>query len=295
MKIKEVLATRMSFSFEVFPPKTDAGMDNLKEALPHYYKFAPDFISCTYGAGGGNAGRNVEVCELIKADGATEVMTHFTCIGNTREKIDSELEHYQSFGIENILAMRGDLPAGWEGTHGDFANADGLIKYIKNRFPDFCISAACYPEKHILAPSFSSDIAHLRSKQDNGAEFLMSQLCHDVEAFKVFVDRIRKAGITIPVILGVMPVLSKDAIIRMTLSNGCSIPADLAVIIGKYGEDPEAFRQAGIEYTVNQIYKFIEANIDGLHIYALNKYEDVETVMELSGIRKAHHPEGGDA
>jgi methylenetetrahydrofolate reductase (NADPH) len=286
MRIIEVLNERISFSFEVFPPKTDKGMVNLKAALKHYYEFKPDFISCTYGAGGGNAGRNVEVCETVKADGATEVMTHFTCIGNTKEKIKSELQHYQSFGMENILAMRGDLPEGWVGTNGDFSNADGLIKYIKTEFPDFCIAAACYPEKHVLAPSFSSDIAHLRSKQDNGAEFLMSQLCHDVDAFKVFVDRIRKAGIIIPVVLGIMPALDKDAIIRMTLSNGCSIPAGLASIIGRYGDNPDDFKKAGIEYTINQIHRFMEAGIAGLHIYTLNRYEDVETIITASRIRK---------
>lgn len=286
MRISDLLKERMSFSFEVFPPKTDKGMENLKAAMQHYYAFKPDFISCTYGAGGGNAGRNVEVCETLKAGASTEVMTHFTCIGNTKEKINEELKHYQSFGIENILAMRGDLPQGWEGTNGDFSNADGLIKYIKTEFPDFCISAACYPEKHVIAPSFASDIAHLRSKQDNGAEFLMSQLCHDVEAYKVFVDRIRKAGISIPIVLGIMPALDKDAIIRMTVSNGCSIPATLAEIIGKYGENPEEFKKAGIEYTVNQMYRFMEAGINGLHLYALNKYEDIETILLDSGLRK---------
>jgi methylenetetrahydrofolate reductase (NADPH) len=286
MQIIDILEERMSFSFEVFPPKTDAGMEKLRGALQHYYAFKPDFISCTYGAGGSNAGRNVEVCTAIIEDGMTEVMTHFTCIGNSREKITSEIEHYRSLGMENILAMRGDLPAGWEGTNGDFSNADGLIRYIKNEFPDFCIAAACYPEKHILAPSFAADIAHLRGKQANGAEFLMSQLCHDVEAFKDFVDRIREAGIVIPVVLGIMPALDKDAIIRMTVSNGCSIPAELAAIIGKYGDNPEEFKKAGIEYTINQIYRFMEAGIDGLHIYTLNKWEEVETIMNGCGIRK---------
>jgi methylenetetrahydrofolate reductase (NADPH) len=285
MKLTEILKSRMSFSFEVFPPKTDAGMEKLREALKHYYSFKPDFISCTYGAGGSNAGRNVEICRGIKEDGVTEVMTHFTCIGNTREKIDSELTHYLSLGVENILAMRGDLPAGWEGTKGDFSHADGLIRYIRSAFPDFCIAAACYPEKHILAPSFEADIAHLRSKQDNGAEFLMSQLCHDVEAFEAFVYRIREAGITVPVVLGIMPALDKDAIIRMTLSNGCSIPSELAAIIGKYGDDPVEFKKAGIEYTVDQIYRYIAAGIGGLHIYTLNKWDDVETIVASSGIR----------
>ena len=286
MKIAEILNSRMSFSFEVFPPKTDAGMEKLRSALQYCYNYKPDFISCTYGAGGSNAGRNVEVCQTIIDAGVTEVMTHFTCIGNTKEKINSELETYRSMGMENVLAMRGDLPAGWEGTQGDFSYADGLIRYIKKEFPDFCIAAACYPEKHILAPSFAADIAHLRSKQDNGAEFLMSQLCHDVEAFKDFVYRIREAGIAIPVVLGIMPALDKDAIIRMTVSNGCSIPAELAAIIGRYGDDPAEFKKAGIEYTINQIYRFMEAGIEGLHIYTLNKWEDVETIMDGCGIRK---------
>ncbi len=286
MKISSLLGSRMSFSFEVFPPKTDAGMTNLRDAIDHYYDFKPDFISCTYGAGGTNAGRHMEVVELLKNDARTEVMPHFTCIGNTRGQISDALKQYESLGLENILAMRGDLPEGWEGTNGDFSNADGLIRYIKGGFPDFCVAAACYPEKHILAPSFDSDIAHLRSKQDNGAEFLMSQLCHDVDAFSAFVERIRWAGITVPVVIGIMPALVKDAIIRMTVSNGCSIPAELAAIIGKYGEKPEEFKKAGIEYTVKQIHRFMAAGIGGLHIYTLNKWEDVEVIMNESGIRK---------
>ncbi len=286
MKIIETLKERMSFSFEVFPPKTDQGMVNLKAAMQHYYEYKPDFISCTYGSGGSNAGRNAEVCEMLKVDGATEVMTHFTCVGNTKEDIISKMRHYRSIGIENILAMRGDLPKGWQGTQGAFSNADGLINFINRKFPEFCIAAACYPEKHILAPSFSADIAHLRTKQDNGAEFLVSQLCHDVHAYITFVERIRKAGINLPVVLGVMPVLDKDAIIRMTLSNGCSIPDELATIIGKYGDNPDDFKKAGIEYTIKQIFRFISAGIVGLHIYTLNKYEDVETIITSSGIRK---------
>jgi methylenetetrahydrofolate reductase (NADPH) len=286
MKLTEILKSRMSFSFEVFPPKTDAGMETLRGALKHYYSFKPDFISCTYGAGGTNSGRNVEVCSLIKEDGVTEVLTHFVCVGHTRETIAVELKQYLSLGVENILAMRGDLPVGWEGTHGDFSSADGLIRYIRSEFPDSCIAAACYPEKHILAPSFSADIAHLRGKQEAGAEFLCSQLCHDVEACKSFVYRIREAGITIPIVIGIMPVLDKDPIIRMTLSNGCSITAELATIIGRYGDKPDEFKKAGIEYTISQIYRYIEAGIGGVHIYTLNKWEDVETILVGSGIRK---------
>ena len=180
--------------------------------------------------------------------------------------------------------MRGDFPAGWEGTNGDFSHADGLIGYIRTKFPDFCIAAACYPEKHILAPSFEADIAHLRSKQDNGAEFLMSQLCHDVEAFEAFVYRIREAGITIPVVLGIMPALHKDAIIRMTLSNGCSIPAELAAIIGTYGDDPDEFKKAGIEYTIEP----------DLQVHGRRDRRTAYLHAEQMGRRGDHHDRVGD-
>lgn len=286
MKIASVLKERMTFSFEVFPPKTDRGMENLKETLQHFYKYKPDFISCTYGAAEVNKNRNLEVCRTLKKDGRTEVMTHFTCISNSKEKIRYELESYRSFGVENILAMRGDFEPGMDRTNGDFSNADGLIRFIKTEWPEYCISAACYPEKHILAASFSSDIAHLRTKQDNGAEFLMSQLCHDVEVYKVFQEKIRKAGIHIPIVVGIMPALEQDAILRTTVSNGCSVPRELASLIGRYGQEPEDFKKAGIEYTVCQIHKYMEAGINGLHLYSLNKHEDIEKILDASGIRK---------
>lgn len=293
MKIAEVFDSRLSFSFEVFPPKSEEGMDRLKEALKHYYRFQPDFISCTYAAGGTNADRNLEVCRTIKTDGLTEVLTHFTCIGFTRDRIDTQLERYLSLGIENILAMRGDLPAGWDGTRGDFSHADGLIKHIRQRFPQFCIAAACYPEKHLLAPSLAADIAFLRSKQDNGADFLISQLCHDVEAFERFLYLIREAAVSLPMVVGILPVLAKDALIRMTLSNGCSIPAELAAIIGKYGDDPQDFKKAGIEYTIRQVHRYIAAGVDGVHLYTLNKWEEVEAIVAGSGIREAVTAQSG--
>ena len=284
MKITDILDKRMTFSFEVFPPKEDKPIEPLMETLTRLYEFEPDFVSCTYGAGGTNKGRNVEICGAIKNSGKSEPVTHFTCIGNSRDDIVAALEEYKGLGVENILAMRGDLPAGWEGTRGDFSYADELIAFIRQKFPHFCIAAACYPEKHIQAPDFTADIAHLRFKQDRGASFLMTQLCHDVEAYKRFVERIRAARVTLPVIVGLMPVLAKDPIIRMTLSNGCSIPKELASVIGKYGDKPEDFKKAGKEYTVRQIYEYMEAGINGLHIYTLNKHEDVSDILMNAGI-----------
>ncbi|MDR3296468.1 MAG: methylenetetrahydrofolate reductase [Clostridiales Family XIII bacterium] len=286
MKISEIFKNKMTFSFEVFPPKEDKPMEPLLDTLARLYRFEPDFISCTYGAGGTNKGRSIEVCEAVKKSG-NEIMTHFTCIGNTREDIKKFIKEYIALGIENVLVMRGDFPEGWEGTRGDFAHADELLAFLRAEFPGLCMAAAGYPEKHVGAASFDEDIAHLRSKQDNGAQFIMTQLCHDVDAYEDYAERIYRAGVDLPVVAGVMPVLAKDPIIRMTVSNGCSIPAELAAIIGKYEKDPDGFKKAGKEYTVKQIHRFMAAGIGGLHIYALNKYEDVSDIVNASGIRTA--------
>ncbi|MFZ7134643.1 MAG: methylenetetrahydrofolate reductase [Eubacteriales bacterium] len=285
MKVTEIMKEKMCFSFEVFPPKIDQPLESLLDTLEHLYQFDPDFVSCTYGAGGTNAGRNVEICKAIKERGKTIPITHFTCIGNTKEKIKRELQGYLDMGVDHILALRGDFPKGWEGTRGDFNYANELEVFIKNSFPEFCIAVAGNPEKHFESNSFEADIAHLRVKQDAGADFIMTQLCHDVDQYAWWVDKIRKAGISLPIDVGVMPVLSKDPTIRMAVSNGSAIPRDLAEIIGRYGDNPEDFKKAGKEYTVKQIYKFINAGIDGLHIYSLNKWKDITEIIEEAGIR----------
>lgn len=251
MSVVDIMKERMSFSFEVFPPKPEQPMEPLLDTLSHLYEFQPDFISCTYGAGGTNVGRNVEVCKAIQDSGKSIAVTHFTCIGNTREGVKEQLDHYLELGVNHILALRGDLPAGWEGTRGDFHYASDLVSYIREEFGDkFTIAMAGDPEKHIQCPTEEEDIAHLKIKQDAGADYIMTQLCFDVKAFEVWRDKIQKAGVHLPIDIGLMPVLNKDATIRMALSmNGCSIPKELARIISKYYDDPEGFRKAGMEYT----------------------------------------------
>lgn len=276
---------RMSFSFEVFPPKADKPMEPLLNTLEHLYTFNPDFISCTYGAGGTNAGRNMEICKSIKDSSKTIPVTHYTCIGNTKENISKELQKYLDMGIDHILALRGDFPKGWEETGGDFDYASELTEFIKINYPEFCIAVAGNPEKHIQASSIKVETTHLRTKQDVGGDFVMTQLCYDIDNYKRWVDQIRNAGITIPIDVGVMPVLAKDPTIRMTLSNGCSIPKELAEIIGKYGDNPEDFKKAGKEYTVQLIYDYINMGIDGLHIYTLNRWEDVADILNDAGIK----------
>ena len=283
MKIAELLKKKMTISFEVFPPKDNVPMDGILKTLSRLYEFKPDFISCTYGAGGTNKGRSVEVCNAVIKSGNV-IMPHFTCIGNSRGDIKNTIAGYADMGVENILAIRGDLPAGWEGTRGDFSHADELINFIGTAFPQICIAAGAYPEKHIAAPSMESDIAWLRSKQDNGAQFIMTQLCHDIAAFERFLEKIRRAGVTIPVVAGIMPVLSRDPIIKMTISNGCSIPAELAAILGKYPDDPQSFAKAGIEYTVLQIHRYTATGTNGLHLYSLNKWEELAVILKAAGI-----------
>ncbi|MEG0662027.1 MAG: methylenetetrahydrofolate reductase, partial [Anaerovoracaceae bacterium] len=213
MKISKILKEKMTFSFEVFPPKSDQPMEPLLDTLSNLYKYSPDFISCTYGAGGTNKGRSIETCKEIMKSGCN-VMTHFTCIGNSREAIRKDIREYMSLGMENVLALRGDLPKGYDNTGGYFDYGDRLINFIKKEFPTLCIAGSGYPEKHIQARSFDADIAHLRSKQDNGAEFIMTQLCYDTDAYERYIERIRKAGVTLPVIVGVMPVLFKEGLVR---------------------------------------------------------------------------------
>ena len=284
MKISEIVNNRLTFSFEIFPPKNDQPLEPLTEVIGKLKSFRPDFISCTYGAGGTNRGRSLEICETIrKMD--VECLTNLTCIGNTREDIRHYIEEYIGVGVENIMALRGDFPKGEERTNGDFDHADSLIAFIKREFPGMGISCACYPEMHIQCASLEQDIAHLKIKQNNGAEFAISQLCYDVDEFSKWLERIRRAGVTIPIVAGIMPVISPNGVKRMTLFNGCSIPRELARILGKYGDSEEDFKKAGKEYTVNLLYRYINAGFNGMHIFTLNKYDDVADIVTMSGIR----------
>jgi methylenetetrahydrofolate reductase (NADPH) len=291
----------MTFSFEVFPPKEDGGVPKLQNELKELFRFSPDFISCTYGAGGTNVGKSKEICKFITDSGAT-CMTHLTCIGNKKREIKEIVQSYIDMGIENVLAMRGDFPKDPETgklkttTGGDFEHANFLIEYLRGLFPKLGICCAGYPEKHLLAPSFESDIAYLKAKQDAGAEFIMLQLCHDVDAYCRFRDKCCTAGVRLPLVTGLMPVLARDPVINITVSNGCSIPPELAAIIGKYTpargaaesvvkEAAADFKKAGMEYTVKELLRYMAAGTEGIHIYALNKSADVAKIVRDAGIR----------
>ena len=303
MKITDLMNQRSTFSFEVFPPKTDAGMDKLcgeDGVLSKLYTLEPDYNSCTYGAGGTNVGKNLEVLQKIKADGKCTPVTHFTCIGNTKDDIRTKLQTYLDNGIDHILALRGDLPYGWTGTNGDLHYATELVKFIRKEFDDkFTIAVAGSPEGHIQCRSLEADIAYLKQKQDNGADYIISQLCWDMDQFRYWMDAIRNAGIYLPVDVGIMPITSITATLTNALShNACVMDRKLCEIITKYWifpnpytpEDAMAdqkkadFRKAGLDYTIELIDEYRNCDIAGIHLYALNKFEDVNYIVENSGL-----------
>ena len=285
MKIIDRIQAGLTLSFEVFPPKSDRPLEPLLATLERLYSLSPDFISCTYGAMGSNKGRNLEVVKSIQRSGKSEALSHYTCVGNSRADVLAALADYASAGVENLLALRGDFPAGVAQTNGDFSHANELIAFIRSRTDRFSLAAACYPEKHLLAESIDADIDALRKKQDAGAAFLMTQLCYSAENYLRFIDRARKRGVTLPIVAGVLPLLKKDGLVRMTLSNGCSIPAEVAALVGRYGESEESFRAAGHAFTVSLVRRLMREGVSGIHLYTLNRYEDVENLVFDAGLR----------
>ena len=279
-RLSEMMKERQLLSFELFPPKTDKGMENLPGTIGKLCEFEPEYISCTYGAGGTNVGKKLDVCQMIKEAGTTQE-THFTSIGNTREGIKEQLENYLKNGVDHMLALRGDLPFGWTGTGGDFKYATDLVAFVRKEFGDkFEIAVAGSPEGHISCRSLDADVAVLKQKQDN-------------------LDR---AGITMPVDVGIMPILDQAATINMALSrNACVMPRALCELISKYWIFPNPFdkepfdaavdqkkadfKKAGIEYTIKQIDEYRALGINGIHLYALNKWKDVTDIINESGIK----------
>lgn len=281
-RIADMMRAKSTLSFEVFPPKSGASLDGVRETIERLCAFEPDFFSCTFGAGGTDRGRNVEVCDIASATGRA-TMPHLTCVGIRREDAAGIVAGFAAKGIANVLALRGDFPPGADGTGGDFEHADALVAFLRGRFPDLCIGVSAYPEKHLTAPSLEADIARLKAKQDKGADFAMAQLCYDPGAFARFVERARKAGVAIPIAAGVMPALSYDATIRMAISNGCSIPADLACLLGRYRDSPADLAKAGVEHAARLLPRLLEAGACGLHLYSLNKWRRIAAILEARG------------
>lgn len=268
MKIKDIFKEKTVFSFEVFPPKSTSSVDVIYQTLDELGGLNPDFISVTYSAGGsGNSSLSLDITEKIRSMGIIPVL-HLPCINYTKEQIDNTLTEAESRGIENILALRGDINPDISPVK-DFKYASDLITYIKSK-GDFDIAGACYPEGHLEAENIDKDIENLKIKVDAGADHLISQLFFDNEYFYNFRDKSVKAGINVPIEAGIMPVVRKKQIERMVTTCGASLPHKFVKIMQKYEHNPEALRDAGIAYAINQIVDLLASNVDGIHLYTMN-------------------------
>ena len=270
MKIHSLFGKEKAvFSFEVFPPKKDSPIESVYGKLEEICALKPDFISVTYGAGGTGAhSRTCEIAAKIKRDFHVESVAHLTCVNSTRAMIDETLEDFRQNGIENILALRGDYAEGVE-PQTDFRYASDLCAYIR-ACGDFDIGGACYPESHVDAENEVADVLNLKKKVDAGAQHLISQLFFDNDLFYRFLERAKIAGIDVPIEAGIMPVTNKRQIERMVSLCGASLPQKFAKMMQKYESKPEALRDAGIAYAVEQIVDLLSNGVDGIHLYTMN-------------------------
>ena len=268
MKTCELFKNKTTLSFEVFPPRSDTPIDSIYETVDALSHLSPDFISVTYGAGGNGSNATIGICEMIKEKYSIEPVAHLACINLTREKVLFELAQMKAAGIENILALRGDVNPNIP-PHDDFRYASELIELIRSQ-GDFNILGACYPETHPEAASSVEDIRHLKEKVDAGCSQLISQLFFDNEDFYAFREKAAIAGINVPIEAGIMPVTNPKTIARMATLCHARLPKKFLTIMQKYENDPIAMRDAGIAYAVSQIVDLIANDVDGIHLYTMN-------------------------
>ena len=288
MKIKErLLQDKVNISFEVFPPKTEAKFEGVLHAVDEMAKLNPSFISVTYGAGGGTSANTVKIASHIQNDLGVDSIAHLTCVSSTKEEVRRQIEDIKANGIQNILALRGDIPKDSQFPVPNHYNyAYELIEDIK-KYGDFCIGAACYPEGHVECAHKNDDIMHLKQKVDCGVDFLTTQMFFDNSVLYNFLYRIREKGITVPVIPGIMPVTNGKQIARSCELSGAMMPPRFKAIVDRFGDNPKAMQQAGIAYATDQIIDLIANGINNIHVYSMNKPEVAAAIMaNLSEIVK---------
>ena len=288
MKIKErIQGKKVNISFEVFPPKTDAKYDDVQKAVDEIAKLSPSFISVTYGAGGGTSKNTVKIASHIQNELGVDSIAHLTCVSSTKEEVRQRIEELKMNGIQNILALRGDIPKDADfPIPNQYKYAYELIEDIKSQ-GDFCIGAACYPEGHVESAHKEEDILRLKQKVDCGVDFLTTQMFFDNSVFYNFLYRIREKGITVPVIPGIMPVTNGKQIARTCQLSGAVLPTRFRAIVDRFGDNPKAMQQAGIAYATDQIIDLIANDITNIHVYSMNKPEVAAAIMSnLSEIIK---------
>ncbi len=283
MKIIDLLTRdTLSLSFEVFPPKTETAFSSVKTATEEIAKLHPAFMSVTYGAGGGTSRYTLDIAKNIKEMYGVPTLAHLTCVSSTRETVREKIRAIMDAGITNVMALRGDIPAEMENADRslwDYRHAVDLIRELKDTGADFCIGGACYPEIHPESTDQKEDIRRLKEKVDAGCDFLTTQMFFDNNLLYNFLYKIREAGITVPVIPGIMPITNGKQIERAIKLSGSFMPQRFKSLVDKFGEDPDAMKQAGIAYATDQIIDLYANGIQNVHVYSMNKPEVAEKIQ----------------
>lgn len=299
MKIKEVLdSKKVSISFEIFPPKKQSSFDSVMNAALNLCSLKPDFMSVTYGAGGSTKGKTTEIANKLQSTGNTVSLAHLTCVGSSKADIKKVAEELKANNIENILALRGDLPkpdangnmpenfdSNWKTT--GYAHASDLVTALKKDF-NFCVGGACYPEGHPESKNKEEDINNLKYKVEAGVDFLTTQMFFDNDMLYSFLYRMQSKGIHVPVLAGIMPITQLSTITNAIKLSNAYVPRKLLMIADKFQDNPEALKQAGIAYATDQIIDLICNGVKGIHLYTMNKPEVASAIMNnISSIVKA--------
>ena len=279
MKIKDILQqNKVTVSFEVFPPKKADGLEAVEKATEQIAALKPDFMSVTYGAGGSTSKMTLEIASHLQQQYGVSVLPHLTCVASSKSYVRDMVSQIKGLGIENIMALRGDIPQdGKVGT--DYKYAADLIRDIKEQ-SDLCIGGACYPEGHIECRHKEDDIIHLKEKVESGCDFLTTQMFFDNNILYNFLYRIREKGITVPVVAGIMPITNARQLERSVALSGTHVPQRFRAIVDKFGDNPSAMKQAGIVYAAGQIIDLIANGITHIHVYSMNKPDIASGILE---------------
>ena len=282
MKLTEIFSKNTpSLSFEVFPPKVDSSFESVKKATEAIATLRPSFVSVTYGAGGGTSKYTLEIAENIKKQYNVPTLAHLTCVSSTKETVEQKIKEIKAAEIKNVMALRGDLTPELSATdkgNWHFHHAIDLVRILKEADADFCIGGACYPEIHIESTNQKEDIKYLKEKVDAGCDFLTTQMFFDNNLLYNFLYKIREAGITVPIIPGIMPITNAKQIDRAVKLSGSFIPQRFKSLVDKFGDNPNAMKQAGIAYATDQIIDLYANGITNVHVYSMNNFDVAEKI-----------------
>ena len=283
MKLTELFQKDgLMLSFEVFPPKTDSAFDSVKTATEEIAKLRPSFMSVTYGAGGGTSKYTLEIAKNIKAEYGVPTLAHLTCVSSTRETVKERIGDMKAAGIQNVMALRGDLTPELmdsDRSNWTYRHAVDLIRELKASDADFCIGGACYPEVHPESPNQAEDILHLKEKVEAGCEFLTTQMFFDNNLLYNFLYKIREQGITAPIVPGIMPITNAKQMKRSIQMSGCYVPQRFKSLLDKFGSSPAAMKQAGIAYATDQIIDLYANGIKNVHVYTMNNPDVAQKIQ----------------